>query len=121
VFEFSLVRTLKDQVFADGISRITVAGGTVRLDFAVLSPTQTDPNGHPVHQFQQRVIMGTDGFILAAEKISETAKALVKLAGPVNPGPASVEQAILAQPVPQAVPVPSAPIPGAPPPPKPFP
>lgn len=65
-----------DQVFADGIGTISMIGGTVRLDFLAYSPTQTDASGQPRAEFRQRVIMGLDAFLHAAEKIHEAAQAL---------------------------------------------
>ena len=67
---------MDEQVFVDGIGTISVIGGTVRLDFVSYSPTQTDPSGQPVAIFRQRIIMGTDTFLHAADKMREAAQTL---------------------------------------------
>ena len=70
---------MNEQVFADGVGSIAVIGGTVRLDFVVLSPTEKDPNGQPKAVFQQQVVMSVDGFVRSAGKIQEAVQAISKL------------------------------------------
>jgi hypothetical protein len=74
-----------EQVFADGIGQISVIGSTVRVDFVVYSPTEKDPKGQPVAVFCQRLIMGVDGFLHAAEKIHEAADAVQSRTGTSRP------------------------------------
>jgi hypothetical protein len=71
---------MEDQVFSDGIGQVSIVGGTVRLDFVVLSPTEKDAKGQPVAVFCQRMVMGIDGFMQSAAKIQEAAQAVLKLA-----------------------------------------
>jgi hypothetical protein len=67
---------LDEQVFVDGIGTISVIGGTVRLDFVSYSPTEKDASGQPTAVFRQRIIMGTETFLHAADKIREAAQTL---------------------------------------------
>jgi hypothetical protein len=83
---------MEDQVFSDGIGQVSIVGGTVRLDFVVLSPTEKDAKGQPVAVFCQRVVMGIDGFMQSAAKIQEASQAVLKLAQrPREPQPAASE------------------------------
>jgi hypothetical protein len=68
-----------DQVFSDGIGTISVIGGTVRLDFVALSPTEREANGQPKAVFRQRIVMGVDGFLRSAAKVQEAVQALSKM------------------------------------------
>jgi hypothetical protein len=86
---------LDDQIFSDGIGTITVIGGTVRLDFMSLSPTERDANGQPRPVFRQRIIMSVDGFLRSSAKVQEAVQALSKISGMQQqvvsqPGPVSV-------------------------------
>lgn len=69
---------MDDQIFSDGIGAITAIGGTVRLDLVNFSPTEKDAKGQPALVFRQRVIMSTEAFLMAADKIHEVAGALAK-------------------------------------------
>jgi hypothetical protein len=77
-----------EQVFVDGIGTISVISGTVRLDFVSYSPTEKDASGQPTAVFHQRIIMGTETFLHAADKIREAAQTLAARLG--HPEPASV-------------------------------
>src|SRR5260221_9613356 len=68
-----------DQIFSDGIGTISVIGGTVRLDFVALSPTEREANGQPKAVFCQRIVMGVDGFLRSASKVQEAVQALSKM------------------------------------------
>lgn len=76
---------MEQQVFSDGLGSISVIGGTVRLDFVVFSPTERDANGQPQPVFCQRVIMGADTFLRAAEKMNEAAQAVAKRVASARP------------------------------------
>ena len=76
-----------EQVFADGIGTISVIGGTVRLDFVTYSPTEKDASGQPAAVFRQRLIMGMETFLHAAEKIHEAAQTLSSRAARSEPVP----------------------------------
>ena len=67
---------MDDQVFVDGIGTISVIGGTVRVDLVAYSPTEKDASGQPAPVFRQRLIMGTEAFLHAADKIHEAAQTL---------------------------------------------
>jgi len=95
---------MEDQVFSDGIGQISILGGTVRLDFVVLSPTEKDAKGKPVAVFRQRMVMGIDGFMQSAAKIQEAAQAVLKLAQrPVEVQPAASEPPVTVPPSAAAV------------------
>lgn len=67
---------MEPQLFTDGIGRITVIGGVVRLDMVTYSPNETDANGRPRQVFTQRIVMGTDAFLRSSEKIVEIVQQL---------------------------------------------
>ena len=87
---------MQQQIFTDGIGKISVIGGVVRLDFVVYSPTDADANGRPRQMFTHQVLMGVDAFMRASIQCAESAKQLAAL--------------------PQAKPAPTAPAPTPPPP-----
>ena len=60
------------QTFADGIGRIAIIDGIVRLDLVAHSPTETGADGKPRAVFSHRIVMGMDQFLRAADKIGET-------------------------------------------------
>ena len=86
---------MNDQFFSDALTDITVASGTVRLDFATLSATEQE-NGKPKLVFAQRIVMSIDGFMRATGKIQETLQTLHKLGiiqvRPVEPSSASLQK-----------------------------
>jgi hypothetical protein len=67
---------MEEQIFCDGIGRITVIGGVVRLDLFTYSPTETDANGNPRPVLSHRIVMGTDGFLRSSEKVVEAVQAI---------------------------------------------
>lgn len=69
---------MENQTFTDGIGRITVIGGIVRLDLVTYSPNETDASGQPRAIFTQRIVMGADAFLRSSEKILETARAITR-------------------------------------------
>ena len=69
---------MEPQLFTDGIGRITVIGGVVRLDMVTYSPNETDANGRPRQVFTQRIVMGTDAFLRSSEKIVEIVQQLTQ-------------------------------------------
>jgi hypothetical protein len=73
---------MEPQLFTDGIGRITVIGGVVRLDMVTYSPNETDANGRPRQVFTQRIVMGTDAFLRSSEKIVEIVQQLTKAMTP---------------------------------------
>ena len=67
---------MEQQLFTDGIGRITVIGGVVRLDMVTYSPNETDAQGRPRQVFTQRIVMGTEAFLRSSEKIVEIVQQL---------------------------------------------
>lgn len=63
---------MEHQTFADGIGRISIIDGIVRLDLIAHSATETDAAGKPKPVFAHRVVMGIDQFLRASQKIAET-------------------------------------------------
>ena len=81
---------MEPQLFTDGIGRITVIGGIVRLDMVTYSPNETDPQGHPRQIFTQRIVMGTEAFLRSSEKVVEIVQ---QLTGARQPQPAQPQPA----------------------------
>jgi hypothetical protein len=65
---------MEQQIFCDGIGRISIIGGVVRLDLFTYSPTETDANGQPRPILSHRIVMGVDGFMRSSEKVLEAAQ-----------------------------------------------
>ncbi|MBA2587553.1 MAG: hypothetical protein H0U98_02910 [Alphaproteobacteria bacterium] len=109
---------MEPQLFTDGIGRITVIGGVVRLDMVTYSPNETDANGRPRQVFTQRIVMGTDAFLRSAEKVVEIVQQLTRAHGQQAAAQAPAPQPPAPQPAaapkPNLQPVPTAPR-GAPP------
>ena len=55
------------EIYSDGIGRITVSGGVVRVDLESQSPTECDANNNPKSAFRQRVIFSLNGFTKSLE------------------------------------------------------
>jgi hypothetical protein len=97
------------ETFADGLGRIAIIDGIVRLDLISYSPTEHGPDGKPRQVFTHRVVMGMDQFLHASEKIAKTAEMIRQAnqqqsAPPVKPQPTQATSA----PAPQATPRPQA-------------
>jgi len=78
---------LADQIYSDGIGSIVIIGGTVRIDFMILSPNEKETNGQPKVAHLQRIVMTHEGFAHSAEKIQEAAQALSKMGTVIRPSP----------------------------------
>jgi hypothetical protein len=102
---------MEPQLFTDGIGRITVIGGVVRLDMVTYSPNETDANGRPRQVFTQRIVMGTDAFLRSSEKVVEIVQQLTKAMTPqAKPAHTPAPQPARAQPAaPAPTPTPAAP------------
>jgi hypothetical protein len=70
---------MEQQIFADGISQVTIIGGVVRLDFVTFSATEKDANGQPTAVFSHRVVMSLESFMQSAAKLQEAALGVSKL------------------------------------------
>ena len=53
---------MSNEIFAHGIGRIDLLGGTVRIELSLLNPSD-QPNGAPVAAPRQAVYMPVEGFI----------------------------------------------------------
>jgi hypothetical protein len=80
---------MEQQIFADGIGRIAIIDGIVRLDLVTHSATENGADGKPRLVLTSRVVMGTDQFLRAAEKIVEAARMIVEQRQPKTPAAAS--------------------------------
>lgn len=69
---------MEQQIFADGIGRIAIIDGIVRLDLVTHSATENGADGKPRLVLTSRVVMGADQFLRATEKIVEAARAIVE-------------------------------------------
>jgi hypothetical protein len=69
---------MSEEIFADGISEITVTGPTVRIDLFSLSPTERDANNNPKPLLRQRVIMTLEGFMNARDLMERVAGELIQ-------------------------------------------
>ena len=84
---------MEEHIFSDGIGRISVIGGVVRLDLVTYSATETDVKGQPRPVLTQRLTMGSEAFLRSAEKVVEAvqlmtrAQAVTPAAQPASPTP----------------------------------
>lgn len=69
---------MEQHIFCDGIGRIAIIGGVVRLDLFTYSPTETDANGNPRPVLSHRIVMGTEGFVRSSEKVVEAVQFLAR-------------------------------------------
>ena len=91
---------MEEQIFCDGIGRIAIIGGIVRLDLFTYSPTETDANGNPRPILSHRIVMGSDGFLHSSEKVVEAVQVIQRARQPQPPR----SQPQQTQPPPQAQP-----------------
>ena len=54
---------MTNEVFADGVSEVNIAGGIVRINFVSLSATIKDEKGNPVRELRQRVVLTPQGVL----------------------------------------------------------
>ena len=54
---------MTNEVFADGVSEVNIAGGIVRINFVSLSATLKDEKGTPVRELRQRVVLTPQGVL----------------------------------------------------------
>jgi hypothetical protein len=69
---------MHDEIYADGISEITLTGNVVRIDFVSLSRTERDANNNPRPVFRQRMVMPTDGFANSAVLMNNVLRGLIE-------------------------------------------
>lgn len=80
---------MEQQIFADGIGRIAIIDGIVRLDLVAHSATETGPDGKPRLVLTSRIVMGEEQFIRAADKIAEAKRLILEQRQPKAPAPAA--------------------------------
>lgn len=105
---------MEQQIYCDGIGRISVIEGMIRLDLYSFSPTETDASGNPRPVLSHRIVMGMDGFMRSSEKVVEAVK-LISQARQQQPRPQQPQPAApvprppqqQAAPAPQPVPPPA--------------
>lgn len=73
-----------NDIFADGIGEITLAGGMVRMDLVTLVGSQNDPENKPRLVPSRRVVMPPDGFLRSFSAMENLVKQLID-AGLVKP------------------------------------
>jgi hypothetical protein len=69
---------VSNELYADGISEITVTGTIVRIDLTSLSATERDEKNNPVSVFRQRIIMPVDAFANAVDLMQKALAGLVE-------------------------------------------
>ena len=106
---------MEQHIYCDGIGRIAIIGGVVRLDLFTYSPTETDANGNPRPVLSHRIVMGTEGFVRSSEKVVEAVQFLARNRAP-QPQAAPPPPRPQAPQWPPAQPTQSNPAPAAPPP-----
>jgi hypothetical protein len=98
---------MEHQTFADGIGRISIIDGIVRLDLISHSATETDEQGKPKAVFAHRVVMGVDQFLRATAKLGETARAVTEAQRKAAPPRPAAPQPASPQAAPQEPPMPA--------------
>jgi hypothetical protein len=101
---------MENQIFCDGIGRISVIGGVVRLDLFTYSPSETDANGQPRPILSHRIVMGMEGFARSAEKVLDAMQQINRAQGPQPAQPQAAPRPAQ-PPAPQPVPAPPPPQP----------
>ena len=99
---------MEQQIYCDGIGRISVIEGMVRLDLYSYSPNETDANGNPRPVLSHRIVLGMDGFLRSSEKVVEAVKVIgqarqnqARPQGAPQPQPQPQPRAPQPQPMPQ--------------------
>lgn len=75
---------MPQDIFADGIGEITLAGGMVRMDLVTLTGSNNDENNKPQLRVKQRIVMPPDGFLRSFSAMENLVKQLID-AGLVKP------------------------------------
>jgi hypothetical protein len=84
---------MSEEIFADGISEITVTGPTVRIDLFSLSPAERDANNNPKPVLRQRLIMTLEGFMNARDLMDRVAGELIQAGTVRRRAPEAVQSA----------------------------
>jgi|SRR6187455_2949864 len=68
---------MSNELYADGVSEITVTGSIVRIDFMSLSATERDDANKPVPTLRQRIIMPVEAFANTVDLMQKALGGLV--------------------------------------------
>jgi hypothetical protein len=68
-----------NEVFADGVSEVNIAGGIVRINFVSLSATLKDEKGTPVRELRQRVVLTPQGVLELNGAIQQAIEKLISI------------------------------------------
>jgi hypothetical protein len=71
-------KKMGNELYADGMSEITVTGSIVRIDLMSLSATERDEKNNPKPVFRQRIIMPIDAFANAVDLMQKALGGLVE-------------------------------------------
>ena len=104
---------MEHQIFCDGIGRISVIGGVVRLDLFTYSPSETDANGQPRPVLSHRIVMGMEGFVRSSEKVLDAMQQINRAHAPQQ-APQQPSQQAQPRPQPAQQPAPPPPPPQQP-------
>jgi hypothetical protein len=69
---------MEKELYADGMSEITVTGSIVRIDFTSLSATERDEKNNPKPVLRQRIIMPVEAFANAVDLMQKALGGLVE-------------------------------------------
>jgi hypothetical protein len=69
---------MTDEVFADGVSEINIAGGIVRINFVSLSAAQKDDKGNPARELRQRIVITPQGVLELYGALQQVIEKLVQ-------------------------------------------
>lgn len=85
---------MEKEIYADGMSEITVTGSIVRIDLMSLSATERDEKNNPKPVFRQRIIMPVDAFANAVDLMQKALGGLVEAGAVRRIGDAPKPQAV---------------------------
>ena len=88
-----------NELYADGISEITVTGSIVRIDLMSLSATERDEKNNPKAVLRQRIIMPVDAFANAVDLMQKALGGLVEAGAVRRIGDVQKSPAVEASPV----------------------
>lgn len=83
---------MANDIFCDGVGRVTVTGPLVRMDLVSLSTTEKDAQGRPTQMPQGRLVMPVEAFLRTAAAMQQTIQQMVK-AGVLTARPAEEQPA----------------------------
>ena len=85
---------MEKELYADGMSEITVTGSIVRIDLMSLSATERDEKNNPKPVFRQRIIMPVEAFANAVDLMQKALGGLVEAGAVRRIGDAPKPQAV---------------------------